>query len=183
MANEPLQGARYPTLADAPDMEKAFVEALADVVPRTNMRFTTENAMRAAIPSPVAGMEAYTGSGSSAVKWIYHNGDWRKAALAEAWVPLSFVAGYAGTARYKVNGSKVEVRWTYTTSIAPGAAVFPIFVVPESVRPTSDVPATVIGTGQYPMAGTLSAAGNMNIRNSHSALLTAHSGICVYELG
>ncbi|WP_159622665.1 hypothetical protein [Ruania rhizosphaerae] len=78
-ANEPVQQGPYPTPPDPPDGPNQMSAIVTWAAGRLNMRFADVPALEAEIPSPVEGMEAFTGSGSSAVKWIYVNGDWVRA--------------------------------------------------------------------------------------------------------
>ncbi len=74
---EPIQNLPAPINSDPPDGPTQMAAINAATVDRLNMRFASVAARDAALPNPVDGMEAMTGSGPSAVKWIYVNGRWR----------------------------------------------------------------------------------------------------------
>lgn len=184
--NEPLQNIEYPELGDPNHVPKYIESAIKDLVQRSNMRYTTTTARDDAITSPIDGMESFTGTGASEVKWIRHNGAWvRQQTVKPKWVVFSPEQGYAGTFRYKLFEALglVEVRWTCSTTIAAGASVFPLAKVPTAIRPSSDAVASFYGNQGYPLTGSISAAGNINVRNVHSAALTSHSGSVIYSLG
>lgn len=73
---EPIQNLPAPINSDPPDGPAQIAAVNAATVDRLNMRFASVAARDAALPNPVDGMEAVTGSGISAVKWIYINGEW-----------------------------------------------------------------------------------------------------------
>lgn len=78
--NEPIQQLPAPINSDPPDGPTQIAAVNAATVDRLNMRFASVAARDAALPNPVDGMEAMTGTGPSAVKWIYVNGRWRQLA-------------------------------------------------------------------------------------------------------
>lgn len=78
---EPIQNLPAPINSDPPDGPTQIAAVNAAVVDRLNMRFASVAARDAALPNPVDGMEATTGSGPSAVKWIYVNGEWVRQAI------------------------------------------------------------------------------------------------------
>ena len=76
-ATEPIQAGPYPEPSDAPDGPNQMAGIVTWAAGRTNTRFANVTARDAAITGPVEGMEAFTGSGSTAQKWLYLNAAWR----------------------------------------------------------------------------------------------------------
>lgn len=73
---EPIQNLPAPINSDPPDGPAQIAAVNAATVDRLNMRFASVAARDAALPNPVDGMEATTGSGVAAEKWARVNGEW-----------------------------------------------------------------------------------------------------------
>lgn len=157
MPNEPIQGLPYPT-PGAPPAGFDQLKDLADAVaPRLSMRFATVTARDQAIPEPIDGMVATTGSGVNLEEWIVVGGAWVPRAdhlLGGAWTPYtpSWTGVTVGNgtldAAYRVLGKTLtgRVRLTLGSTSAVTGSVF-----------VGLPPATPAGGSAYP---TLSNLGN-----------------------
>lgn len=113
-ATEPIQGLPYPEPTDAPDgpnQIKAVVDAVAS---KLNTAFASTTARDAAIPTPTEGMEAFTGTGATAVKWLYRSGAWQDITVRPptAYTPVLTASGGGfamGTTGAVASGRYVQV--------------------------------------------------------------------------
>lgn len=110
MATEPIQGLPYPLPSDAPDGPNQ-IKALADAVaPRLVMRFASTAARDAAIPSPIDGMECWTGT----TRWARISGTWVNVTPVGVWTTYTPTIGGlnvgSGTVlgRYRQDGKTVD---------------------------------------------------------------------------
>ena len=113
MAAEPIQGLRYPAGGDEPDGPAAVKNLADDVVKLTNMRFASEAAADATLvgsSAPVDGMERFTGSGATGIKWLRHNGQWVRTYTDSTPVAVTPQGGVTGTAWISRSGPYAQVR-------------------------------------------------------------------------
>lgn len=123
MAAEPIQGLRYPAGGDEPDGPAGVKNLADDVVKLTNMRFASVAARDATLvggSAPVDGMECFTGSGTTEVKWLRHNGQWVRLYESSAWVDIS-ITGFTGSLGYRKYGNLVQVQGEITGTFSTGS--------------------------------------------------------------
>ena len=149
-AEEPIQNLPAPINSDPPDGPTQMAAINAATVTRLNMRFASVAARDAALPNPTDGMEAMTGSGASAVKWIYVNGRWRQLATPNS----------STITRVTYNGSEVFSSTATGVSILSARAIVDQSLDGEStctIRFTTSGLSVSEGTQNTPV-GTLASA-------------------------
>jgi hypothetical protein len=144
MAAEPIQGLRYPAGGDEPDGPAAVKNLADDVVKLTNMQFASEAAADATLvgsSAPVDGMERFTGSGPTGVKWLRHNGKWRRLYDDTGWVPVPIRAGFArqGSIDPAVRriGNTVYWSWGFSNAGMSASTTHSVADIPVGFRPNS----------------------------------------------
>lgn len=80
--NEPLQNFLIATLGDAAQIPKWLAKAYDDLIRIGIPRYVSVAARDAAIPTPIDGQSAITGTGTTARWWIGLGGQWRSFARA-----------------------------------------------------------------------------------------------------
>lgn len=119
MATEPIQAGPYPAPTDAPDGPNQMSAIVTWAAGRTVMRFASTTARDAAIPTPTEGMEAFTGTGGTAVKWLYFDAAWRDVTIVAPtdWTPT--LLGSVTNPNLGSTGSIVG-RWWRNGKVAGG---------------------------------------------------------------
>lgn len=146
-ATEPLQAGPYPEPSDPPDGPNQLAALAVWAAGRLVMRFASPAARDAAITSPVEGMEAFTGSGVTGVKWLYLSGTWRNVTVPGAWTAYTpswtnlTLGNGAVVARYSQIGKTVTA--TVNLTIGSTTSVGEIFV---PALPVADVGAQGVGS-------------------------------------
>ncbi len=144
MANEPIQGLRYPLPSTSPPDVSRDIKALADdVVTRLVMVFPSVAARDAAIPTPTEGMACLTGTGTAQREWRAINltgtPEWLNVTNGP-WQTYTPTLTASGTNPTLGTGSSVWGRWRYlggqvvgsfviqfgTSSVAAGSGNFTI---------------------------------------------------------
>lgn len=144
-ATEPIQGGPYPEPSDPPDGPNQMAALVTWAAPRTVMRFASTTARDSAIPSPVEGMVAITGTGAGLRQWLYVAGAWRDvtAGLWTAWTPTwSGVTLGNGTSsgRYQLTPGGLVVRAQLSLGSSSSVSGQVTLVLPEAVVTSLNVP-------------------------------------------
>lgn len=148
MATESIQGLRYPLPADPNDPPTDFKNLADDVVTRTNMRFASTGARDAAVTSPVAGMECFVGSGSTAIKYIYFNGAWKALYQGpQSWSPslVNVTLGTGGTATGRFQAADGVCHFSALITLGTGGALTGGFGTNLPVNRRTDIAQDPIG--------------------------------------
>lgn len=100
-----------------------------------------------------------------------------------AWKPIPG-APNNGTYQYRiVYGIIVQIRSQTLASFGGGGTFFPLYTLPPDLRPTASVPMSAYGQGGQPATASISTAGNVNLRNNHTATVTEMILSATYLLG
>ncbi|UFU03428.1 hypothetical protein LQF12_02120 [Ruania suaedae] len=148
---------------------------------RLNMRFASEAARDAALPNPTEGMEAFTGTGPSATKWVYYNGAWERYVLTSGGIGFGSLLldeiSLPTNDRYATLTVPVSLRGTlrkYVVEVEAGAAtVLSNETRPLCIRPNADTGANYRTNSILFEGGTIIGGAN---QSDTSAPWTAYLG-------
>lgn len=184
-ATEPVQGGPYPEPSDPPDGPNQMAAITTWASGRMVMRFASITARDAALTTPVEGMIAMTGSGTSLTEWRYRNGTWIDVTDVPwaTWVPAltatttapSIGTGATYSGRWCRQGRVVRAEgWiTWGTSPSPGSGAYRLSLPIEAV--TTGSPA--VGTAWlYDASGTLTSIAVAMIIDATHLNLRHHGG-------
>lgn len=99
---------------------------------------------------------------------------------------VTLTAPSGATVRARRIGKRIEIKWEYAVSLASGGLI-DIFTdaspLPSEWRPSHHtVPATMHGTGGYPMTGAVLTSGRVYARNNHTSALSNHQGYVTFTV-
>lgn len=187
MAAEPIQGLRYPAGGDEPDGPAAVKNLADDVVKLTNMKFASVAARDATLvgsSAPVDGMECFTGSGTTEVKWLRHNGQWVRIYGDMTVVPLTITGGFTGTMGYSKSpdGKLIIVQGDLIGSAPTGNST--VGQMPAAFYPTYGQPrgGLYLGGG-YTGTSYVTSTGNIGFAQQTGASRSNPSFTVIYQIG
>ncbi|ACV09820.1 hypothetical protein [Jonesia denitrificans] len=184
MAAEPIQGLRYPAGGDEPDGPAGVKNLADDVVKLTNMRFASVAARDATLvggSAPVDGMECFTGSGTTEVKWLRHNGQWVRLYESSAWVDIS-ITGFTGSLGYRKYGNLVQVQGEITGTFSTGSTN--LGQMPSELIPSrGNARGAAIFGGGYPGASFVTTSGAIGVTHQTGASRNNPSFTIIYMVG
>lgn len=167
-ATEPIQGGPYPEPDDAPDGPNQMAALATWAAGRLVMRFASTTARDDAITSPVEGMVAVTGTGTSLRWWVYVSGAWRDVTIPGAWTARTptatglTIGNGTITARWSRVGRRIHERGSIvlgSTSSVTGT----LFVALPTAAQAAD---------QGPLGGTLLSDSSAGALQNAQALLS-----------
>lgn len=171
-ANEPVQGGPYPEPTDPPDGPNQLAAIATWAAGRLVMRFASEVARDAAIPSPVEGMVAVTGAGDDLRAWIYHGTAW-----ALMWRPTRFGSGATTVGSGSVNAAlnpdgSVDIVVSASGAAIPSGTLTDVGYVPDGFQPPSTRGAAGYLSG-YPVAILIDDTGRIRVQQHSGSTLGA----------